>query len=112
MRVRTNKALLDQMPVAVRTAVATWHARYRKRFISVENATSFCPSEDSHVTLFNLTTGVQGSARTAGEFAGMTRLSPCDPIPLPVGVVAVETGFFCGTPFLTIWQGCPTQLTT
>jgi len=59
---------------------------------------------------FNLATHVQVHARAAGEFAGMTKLSPTAEIPLPVGVVAVEEGYFLGHPFLTIYQGGVKQI--
>jgi hypothetical protein len=34
----------------------------------------------------------------------MTKLSPCAVVPLPEGCVAVETGFFMGQPWLSIYQ--------
>jgi hypothetical protein len=110
MRIRLNKTTLSQMPEAVRQIVTEWQARYRKATISVENHPGFYASEDAKVTMINLGTGRAATAQAAGEFAGMTRLSPCDVIPLPVGVVAIEQGFFCGTPFLTVHQGSPEQI--
>lgn len=110
MKVRLNKATLKQMPEQVRSIVQAWRDRFHKTTISFQNTTGFYAAEDAKVTLINLGTGAMGTAQAAGEFAGMTRLSPCDVIPLPVGVVAVEQGFFCGTPFLTIWQGSPKQI--
>lgn len=110
MRVRLNKTTLSQMPEQVRAIVLAWRNRYRKTMISVTNTTGFYAAEDAHVTLINLGTGVSAHAQAAGEFAGFTRLSPADLIPLPVGVVAVEEGFFCGTPVLTVWQGSPEQI--
>lgn len=98
------------MPEQVRSLVIEWKQHYRKATISVENVTAFYASEDAHVTLVNLTTGKSGFARVAGDFAGLTRLSPTDAIPLPVGVVAVETGFFLGVPFLRLLQGSATQV--
>lgn len=105
MKVTLSKSVLQQMPEQVRSLVVAWQQRYHKRQISVVDAAKFSADEDSKVTMINLASGVSGSARVAGEFAGMTNLSPTAYIPLPVGCVAVETGFFCGTPFLTLWQG-------
>jgi hypothetical protein len=107
MRHRINKALLADMPPGVREIVLTWRDRYGKAHVSVENCPSFYAAEDSRVTMMNLLTGRVQSARTAGEFAGFTKLSPCAAIPVPEGVVAIEEGFFCGHPFLTIYQGVP-----
>lgn len=111
MKVRLNKATLQQMPAQVREIVTAWREKYGKATISVENTQGFYASEDARVTLLNLGTGRTATAQAAGEFAGMTRLSPCDVINLPVGVVAIEQGFFCGTPFLTVWQGAPKAIT-
>jgi len=110
MKVRINKKLLADMPIEVRVLVNEWRAKYGKSFISVEHCETFCPDEDARVTVINLATGASQTERVAGEFAGMTRLSPTAEIPLPVGVVAVETGFFCGTPWLTIHQGSRKQI--
>lgn len=105
MKIRLNKQTLQQMDPRVREVVEVWKARYRKAFISVENRQSFFPREDARITMLNLATGVQQKERAAGEFAGYTRLSPTAEVPLPVGVVAVVEEFFCGTPYLTIYQG-------
>jgi hypothetical protein len=110
MKVRISKQSLSQMPEQVREIVEAWRSRYHKAYISVENRPSFIAAEDSRVTLINLQTGRSGTERVAGEFAGMTRLSPCAEIPLPVGVVAVEESFFCGVPFLTLHQGSVPQI--
>lgn len=98
------------MPDPVRAIVTDWKARSRKAFVSVENVTGFFASEDARVTLINLATGKEASTQAAGEFAGMTALSPTDRIPLAPGIVAVETGFFCGHPFCNIYQGSPLQI--
>lgn len=110
MKVRLSIPILRDMPDAVRTRVIEWKARYKKAFIHVETVPKFYPGEDDRVTLINLSTGAEGSAQVAGEFAGLTALSPTAEIPLPVGVVAVVTGFFCGEPHLTVYQGSAPQL--
>ena len=110
MKIRLNKNTLAALPAAVRPIVRMWIARYSKAFISVESAPSFCAEENARVTLVNLESEKSASAQVSGDFAGMTRLSPTAQIPLAPNVVAVEEGFFCGTPFLTIWQWSPTRL--
>lgn len=105
MKVRLNKTTLAAMPKPVRGIVEEWRGRYGKAFISVQDKPTFYAWEDSRVTMINLLTGASGTARAAGEFAGWTNLSPTAAIPLPRGVVAVEQGFYCGVPFLTVWQG-------
>lgn len=104
MKVRINKKLLADMPPQVRELVEEWRGRWRKSFINVVNCDRFTPGEDAKVTVVNLLEGSQQTERVAGEFAGFTRLSPCDPVPLPAGCVAVATGFFCGHPWLTVYQ--------
>ena len=112
MKVHLNKTTLSQMPEQVRDIVLAWKNRYRKTTISVKNTTTgFYAAEDAHVTMINLKTGASAHAQAAGEFAGFTKLSPGSLIPLPVGVVAVEEGFFCGYPVLTVWQGSSEQIT-
>src|SRR3990167_9028351 len=98
MKVRLNKRVFSDMDSQVATLVKTWAARYRKVHIRVVTTTTFYPGEDAHVTIVNLTSGAQQHERVAGEFAGLTRLSPTSEISLPYGCVAVVTGFFCGTP--------------
>jgi hypothetical protein len=110
MKVRLNKQTLAQMPEAVRSIVAEWKARTRRTFISVENVQQFYPGEDAKVTMLNLTTGVSQYARAAGEWAGMTRLSPTAAVPLPVGIVAIVTEIFLGQHYLTIYQGSAPQI--
>lgn len=93
------------MPPAVREIVLDWKARWKKAFISVRDVSEFTPGEDAKVTIINLVTGQRQTERVAGEFAGFTKLNPCDPIPLFEGTVAVASGFFCGHPWLTVYQG-------
>lgn len=111
MKIRLNKSTLSEMPAVVANLVSAWKAQYGKAFISVENVTQFYPSEDARVTLFDLASGKSASATAAGDFAGYTNLSPNAPIPLMPGIVAVETGFFCGMPFLNLYQGSVKQIT-
>lgn len=108
MKINLNKAVLKQMDERVAAIVSEWAARYHKRSISVQDRDFLYVPEDARVTLLNLATGASGQAQAAGDFAGMTSLSPCARVPLPVGVVAVVTGFFCGVPFLEIVQGTGT----
>lgn len=110
MRIRLNQKVLADMDPRVREIVVEWRNRYRKSFISVENRTSFFAREDMKVTMINLATGVRQDERVAGEFAGYTHLSPTAEIPLKPGIVAVVREFFCGTPYLTIYQGSPFQI--
>lgn len=110
MKVRLNKQVLAEMPEPVRALVLDWKNRHRKSFISVVNTTKLCLQEDAKVTLINLLSGRQQTERVAGEFAGMTRLSPTADLTLSEGMVAVVTGFFCGHPWLTIYQASPVQI--
>jgi hypothetical protein len=110
MKIRLNKQVLDQMPAQVRELVVEWKNTYHRIFISVETVPQFYAEENARVTMINLVTGAEASAQAAGDFAGWTKLSPGQAIPLPPGVVAVEKGFFCGVPFLTIHQGSNPQL--
>ena len=110
MKLRLNKQTLSQMPTQVREIVTEWKARHNKAFITVENTNGFYPSEDAKVSMINLLTEKQQTARVAGEFAGMTPLSPTAKVPLTEGMVAVVTGFFCGHPYLNIYQGGNTQI--
>lgn len=110
MKLRLNKSTLSQMPEQVRALVTEWRDQHHKSFVSVETTPSFFVPEDARCTIINLLTGVTGSAQAAGEFAGFTKLGPCDPVPLPEGCTAVITGFFCGVPFCDIKQGGKKQL--
>lgn len=103
-KTRITKQLLADMPSPVRNMVIDWKNQYRKAFVRVERCQSFCAEESARVTMFNLLTGAGQREVVAGEFAGMTRLSPTAQIPVPEGCVAVEAGFFCGEPFLVIHQ--------
>ena len=103
-RIRINKALLADMPEQVRNLVMDWKNQYGKAFVRVERCASFCAEESSRVTMISLANGKSQREVVAGEFAGMTRLSPTAQIPVPEGCTAVETGFFCGEPFLVIHQ--------
>jgi len=98
------------MDPQVREIIQRWRDRYHKAFFSVEQRTSFWAPEDAHVTKINLLTQATASAQAAGEFAGLTQLSPTAEIPLPVGMVAVVEEFFCGVPCLTLYQGSPPQV--
>lgn len=104
MKVRITKQLLADMPHQVRAIVADWKASHRKAFINVNNCKQLCPPEDAKVVIINLATGASQTERVAGEFAGMTRLSPTAIIPLPPGCVCVCTGFFLGHAWLSIYQ--------
>jgi hypothetical protein len=104
MKVRLNKKVLADMDPRVRALVVEWKNRWHKAFICVSERDGFYAEESARVTMINLATGRSHRESVAGEMAGMTRLSPTDKIPVPPGCVAVETGFFCGEPFLTIYQ--------
>ena len=110
MKLRLNKPALAQMQADVRALVIDWKERYNKAFITVENTDGFYADEDAKVTMINLLTEKTVSAHVAGEFAGYTKLSPTAKIPLQEGVVAVVTGFFCGHPYLNIYQGGAKQI--
>lgn len=109
MRLSLNKTTYGQMPEQVASIVKDWQARYGKRHISVETRPSFYVSEDARYTAINLLNGAQASGQAAGEFAGHTGLAPSSVIAIPEGVVFVETGFFCGVPHLTVYQGTNAQ---
>ena len=103
-KLRINKSTLAAMPAPVRSIVQEWQGQYRKAFVRVRRAASFIAGESARVTVINLSTGAGQREVVAGEFAGFTRLSPTASIPLPADCVAVETGFFCGEPYLYIHQ--------
>jgi hypothetical protein len=104
MKLRLNKKVLAEMPAPVRSFVIEWRYRWHKNFISVVNRSDVPMQEDAKVTVINLLTGAHRTERVAGEFAGMTKLSPTDNLQLPAGCVAVVTGIFLGHPWLTIYQ--------
>lgn len=110
MKLRLNKKVLAEMPAPVRSLVMEWRDRWHKSFISVCNRTEVPMQEDAKITVINLLTESQQTERVAGEFAGLTRLSPTDNLPLPTGCVAVVTGIFLGHPWLTIYQHSPVQV--
>ena len=103
MKLTLNRNLLKQMPAQVGDAVKEWATQYHKRTISVNCVKTFSPGEDAKVTMVNLLTNASQTEHAAGEFAGLTRLSPCATIPLPYGCMAVVTGFYCGTPYLELY---------
>lgn len=110
MKLRLNKTTLAQMPQQVRYIVQDWRGRYGKTHISVETCPNFYIDEDARVTMINLMTNSQQTEQAAGDFSGMTRLSPASQIMLPEGMVAVVTGFFLGVPYLNIFQGGKNQI--
>jgi len=110
MKLRLNKKVLAEMPAPVRSLVIEWRDRWHKSFILVVNRTDVPMQEDAKVTVVNLLTEAQQTERVAGEFAGMTRISPTANLVLPAGCVAVVTGIFLGHPWLTIYQASPVQL--
>jgi hypothetical protein len=105
MKVPLNKKTLADMPTEVREVVQAWKEKTGRRDISVENTNSLYISEDSKFTLINLETGKQKTARASGEYAGATALDCNTYLPLPVGIVAIETSIFMGKHFLTVHQG-------
>lgn len=105
MKLRLNKKTLAEMPTPVRALVQDWRDKWHKSFISVCTRSEVPMQEDAKITVINLLANTQQTERVAGEFAGMTKLSPTDNLPLPHGCVAVVSGFFCGHPWLTIYQG-------
>lgn len=92
------------MPEHVRSVVQEWHQRHRKAFISVVDSATVPMQEDARVTVVNLLNGMVQSERVAGEWAGLTKLSPTGSATLPPHCVAVCSGFFLGVPWLTIYQ--------
>jgi len=110
MKLRLNKPTLAQMQDDVRAIVIDWKERYHKSFITVENTDGFYADEDAKVTMINILTDKIQTAQVAGDFAGMTKLSPTAKIPLAEGVVAVVTGFFLGHPYLNIYQASAPQI--
>lgn len=104
MKYKLNKANLSKIPGPVRDLVAEWKARYRKSTISVERCTKVYVQEDARYTAFSPDLSASQTERAAGEWAGMTRLSPTAEITLPSGCTLVATGFFCGVPWLTLYH--------
>lgn len=101
MKIRLNKTTLAAMPAPVRDVVAEWRDRYRKSFIGFERASKFYIEEDARFTAFGPDLRSM-SVRAGGEWAGVTALMPGRDCPLPPGCTVVETGFFCGNPYLSI----------
>jgi hypothetical protein len=110
MKLRLNKKVLAEMPEPVRRLVVEWRDKWHKSAINVVNKPEFYAQEDAKVVMINLITGAQLTQRVAGEFAGMTKLSPTATVPVPEGCVAVVSGFFLGNPWMTIYQGGKTQI--
>ena len=110
MKVKLNKQTLADMPEQVREVVQAWKEETGRRDISVENADNIYISEDSNFTLINLQTGVKQTERASGEYAGVTALMCNTYLPLPVGIVAIETSIFMGKHFLTVLQGSHKQI--
>lgn len=104
VKVRINKSFLASIPEPLRSIVAEWKLQYRKAKITVTRCDQFYASEDARITAISLLTGAEVSVRAAGEFAGLTKLSPTARIPVVPGVLFIERGFFCGVPFLTIYE--------
>lgn len=104
MKISITQKVLADMPPQIAAAVSEWKSRHKKKFFTLSNVASFYPGEDAKVQMFNLLTGASKEQRVAGEWAGMSQLSPTDAVPLPPGCAAVVTGFFLGRPWLTIYQ--------
>lgn len=104
MKYKLNKANLAKIPGPIRKMVEGWRLLYRKSTISVERCTKVYVQEDARYTAFSLDLSVSQTERAAGEWAGLTRLSPTAEIALPPGCTLVATGFFCGVPWLTLYH--------
>jgi hypothetical protein len=104
VKISISKKVLSDMPPQIAAVVSDWKTRHKKKFFTLSNVASFYPGEDAKVEMFNLLTGKSKEQRVAGEWAGVSQLSPTDSVPLPPGCAAVVTGFFLGRPWLTIYQ--------
>jgi len=92
------------MPEPVRQVVQEWALKHRRRQIAVEWRDSVFVHEDARYTVLNLLNGASQTERAAGEYAGMTRLSPTSEIPVVNGCVVIEDRIFLGQYFLTVYQ--------
>lgn len=103
IRIRLNKTTLAAMPAPVRDVVVAWRERYGRTFIGFERASKFYIQEDARFTAFGPDLRSM-TVRAGGEWAGVTNLMPGRHCPLPAGCTVVETGFFCGVPYLSIFH--------
>lgn len=102
-KVSINAALIKSLPKAVAEQVIEWKKQYRKRRIRIKNTEQVRVSEDSYYTAYSPEFSSSKTIQAAGEFAGMTSLSPTALIDIPFGAAVVEEQIFCGTPYLTIY---------
>lgn len=108
MKIRLNKKTIAALPAEVRTLVLAWKEQWHKAAFAVKYASRFYVEEDARFTGFSADLKKSLSIRAAGEWAGLTELTPGSHCPLPPGCTMVATGFFCGEPWLTIYHN-PSQ---
>jgi len=104
MKVRINAAVLSQLPPVLREIVEKFRKEKRKSHFNIEYRRKVFCQEDATYTAFSPDLSKKVVQRAAGEWAGMTRLSPTAEINLPPGGTIVETGYFLGVPFLNIFH--------
>jgi len=110
-KVRITKAVLAQLPEQLAEMIAEWKREYHKAHFSVEDCTEFYAGEDDHLRAFSPDFKSSARLRVAGEWAGLTGVTPGDRCPLPVGCVVAATGIFCGWPWLHVYTNQGLKLT-
>ena len=103
MKIRINKSLLSRLPAPIAAIVSEFRDRSHKTHISGDRRSSFYVTEDATYTAFG-PDGKSMTIRAGGEWAGVTALMPGHLCPLPQGCVIVEQGFFCGVPYLNVYE--------
>jgi hypothetical protein len=111
MKVALNAAVYDTLPPPIADHVRKWAQARRTRHISVERSHRFFIAE--YASLYGVLCGLfdPKTANAAGGWSGLTGLRPTAERPLPFGCAVIETGFFLGKPFLTIYHNGAFHLT-
>ena len=104
MKLSISTKNLAGLPAPLAEKIREWGARYRKRQFSVSYATKVNCREDARYTAFSADFSRAVSQKAAGEFAGMTPLSPTAVIEIPSGSTVVEEDIFLGCPSLTVFH--------
>lgn len=99
-----NKKFLFDLPKPVSERILAWTQKHRKRFCYVEYADRIQCREDAHYTAYSADFSREVQQQAGGEFSGMTRLSPIAIIEIPVNHTVIEEYYFCGTPYITIYN--------
>lgn len=112
MKVNLNKQTYTAMDPQVAGVVKAWSTKYHKRSIRVEIKNTVYVREDARYTAINLVTKTKASGQAAGEWSGLGDFMCNQELKIPQDCVIIMTEFFCGTPFLTVYQPPQKPLST